>query len=81
MPDKLDMFGREEYDLLEAVQAKLVVHPLTAPILGNNHNEFRSRENPVRELNWQCILEHLYAFLKLNLAGKLINFILIHYLE
>lgn len=51
MPDKLDMFGREEYDLLEAVQAKLVVHPLTAPILGNNHNEFRSRENPVRELN------------------------------
>ncbi|XP_044508499.1 splicing factor 3B subunit 3 isoform X3 [Mangifera indica] len=39
--------SREEYDLLEAVQAKLVVHPLTAPILGNNHNEFRSRENPV----------------------------------
>ncbi|XP_020540869.1 splicing factor 3B subunit 3 isoform X2 [Jatropha curcas] len=38
---------REEYELLEAVQARLVVHPLTAPILGNDHKEFRSRENPV----------------------------------
>ncbi|KAL5741948.1 hypothetical protein ACOSP7_028680 [Xanthoceras sorbifolium] len=39
--------SREEYELLEAVQARLVVHPLTAPILGNDHNEFRSRENLV----------------------------------
>ncbi|KAK1578692.1 hypothetical protein Q3G72_032416 [Acer saccharum] len=39
--------SREEYELLEAVQTRLVVHPLTAPILGNDHNEFRSRENPV----------------------------------
>ncbi|XP_054800938.1 pre-mRNA-splicing factor RSE1-like isoform X2 [Prosopis cineraria] len=39
--------SREEYELLEAVQARLVVHPLAAPILGNDHNEFRSRENPV----------------------------------
>ncbi|KAK9266588.1 hypothetical protein L1049_021653 [Liquidambar formosana] len=38
--------SREEYELLEAVQTRLVVHPLTAPILGNDHNEFRSRENP-----------------------------------
>ncbi|PON82419.1 Cleavage/polyadenylation specificity factor, A subunit, C-terminal [Trema orientale] len=38
--------SREEYELLEAVQARLVVHPLTAPVLGNDHNEFRSRENP-----------------------------------
>lgn len=37
--------SREEHELLEAVQAKLVVHPLTAPILGNDHNEFRSRES------------------------------------
>ncbi|KAL2501533.1 Cleavage and polyadenylation specificity factor (CPSF) A subunit protein [Forsythia ovata] len=36
---------REEYELLEAVQARLVVHPLTAPILGNDHNELRSRES------------------------------------
>ncbi|KAL0339515.1 UNVERIFIED_CONTAM: DNA damage-binding protein 1b [Sesamum radiatum] len=36
---------REEYELLEDVQAKLVVDPLTAPILGNDHNEFRSRES------------------------------------
>ncbi|KAL0405049.1 UNVERIFIED_CONTAM: DNA damage-binding protein 1 [Sesamum radiatum] len=36
---------REEYELLEDVQARLVVDPLTAPILGNDHNEFRSRES------------------------------------
>ncbi|KAB1222445.1 Splicing factor 3B subunit 3 [Morella rubra] len=39
--------SREEHELLEAVQARLVVHPLTAPVLGNDHNEFRCRENPV----------------------------------
>ncbi|KAK7284728.1 hypothetical protein RJT34_19480 [Clitoria ternatea] len=39
--------SREEYELLEAVQARLSVHHLTAPVLGNDHNEFRSRENPV----------------------------------
>ncbi|KAL4370550.1 DNA damage-binding protein 1 [Arachis hypogaea] len=38
--------SREEYELLEAVQTRLAVHHLTAPILGNDHNEFRSRENP-----------------------------------
>lgn len=37
--------SREEHELLEAVQARLAVHPLTAPILGNDHNEFRSRES------------------------------------
>ncbi|XP_075511352.1 uncharacterized protein LOC142547129 isoform X2 [Primulina tabacum] len=36
---------REEYELLEEVQSRLVIHPLTAPILGNDHNEYRSREN------------------------------------
>lgn len=35
---------REEYELLEAVQERLVVHQLTAPVLGNDHNEFRRRE-------------------------------------
>ncbi|XP_010557959.1 PREDICTED: pre-mRNA-splicing factor prp12 [Tarenaya hassleriana] len=40
--------SREEFKLLEAVQARLAVHPLTAPILGNDHNEFRSRENPAK---------------------------------
>ncbi|PHT37041.1 hypothetical protein CQW23_24741 [Capsicum baccatum] len=35
--------AREEYDLLEAVQARLVIHPLTAPILGNDHTEYRCR--------------------------------------
>lgn len=44
------MFSREEYELLEAVQDRLVVHPLTAPILGNDHNEYRGRENPVRRV-------------------------------
>uniref|UniRef100_A0A1J3E4J0 Pre-mRNA-splicing factor prp12 n=1 Tax=Noccaea caerulescens TaxID=107243 RepID=A0A1J3E4J0_NOCCA len=38
--------SRDEYELLEAVQAKLVVHTLTAPVLGNDHKEFRGRENP-----------------------------------
>lgn len=37
--------SREEYELLKPVQARLAVHPLTAPILGNNHSEFRNREN------------------------------------
>ncbi|GFZ03684.1 cleavage and polyadenylation specificity factor (CPSF) A subunit protein [Actinidia rufa] len=36
--------SREEYELLEVLQSRLVVHPLTAPILGNDHNEFRSRQ-------------------------------------
>ncbi|XP_027069184.1 splicing factor 3B subunit 3 isoform X1 [Coffea eugenioides] len=38
---------RREYELLEAVQARLVIHPLTAPILGNDHNDFRGRESSV----------------------------------
>lgn len=41
---------REEHELLEAVQARLVVHPLTSPVLGNDHDDFRSRENPVRKV-------------------------------
>ncbi|CAA0812680.1 Cleavage and polyadenylation specificity factor (CPSF) A subunit protein [Striga hermonthica] len=36
---------REEYELLKHVQARLVENPLTAPILGNDHSEFRSRES------------------------------------
>ncbi|KAK4762165.1 hypothetical protein SAY87_030049 [Trapa incisa] len=39
--------SREEYQLLQAVQAKLAIHPLTCPVLGNDHSEFRSRENMV----------------------------------
>lgn len=39
---------REEYDLLEAVQARLVIHPLTAPILGNDHTEYRCRGSTAR---------------------------------
>ncbi|CAN4118631.1 unnamed protein product [Withania somnifera] len=35
--------NREEYDLLEVLQARLVIHPLTAPILGNDHTEYRCR--------------------------------------
>ncbi|CAA7395356.1 unnamed protein product [Spirodela intermedia] len=33
----------EEHKLLEAVQARLANYPLTAPILGNDHAEFRGR--------------------------------------
>lgn len=43
---------RVEYELLEAVQARLVIHPLTAPILGNDHNEFRSRESSVCRMQY-----------------------------
>lgn len=39
--------SREEYDLLDAVQARLASYPLTAPVLGNIHSEFRGRGSPV----------------------------------
>ncbi|KAK8954298.1 DNA damage-binding protein 1b [Platanthera zijinensis] len=38
---------REEHYLFEAVQAKLAVHPLTAPVTGNDHKEFRGRGSQV----------------------------------
>ncbi|KAH9329512.1 hypothetical protein KI387_001620, partial [Taxus chinensis] len=37
----------EEYDLLDAVQERLASYPLTAPVLGNNHAQFRGRDSPV----------------------------------
>lgn len=37
--------SRDEYELLEDVQSRIAVHPLTAPILGNDHSEFRSRQS------------------------------------
>ncbi|KAL4578245.1 hypothetical protein LXL04_014365 [Taraxacum kok-saghyz] len=37
--------SREEYEVLEDVQSRIAVHSLTCPILGNNHNEFRSRHS------------------------------------
>lgn len=37
--------SREEYELLEDVQSRIAIHPLTSPILGNNHNEYRSRQS------------------------------------
>lgn len=37
---------REEYELLEAVQTRLALYPLTAPLLGNNHALFRGRGCP-----------------------------------
>ncbi|KAF6155219.1 hypothetical protein GIB67_019745 [Kingdonia uniflora] len=43
--------SREEYDLLQAVQARLTVHPLTCPILGNDHSEFRGRGSPEDKKN------------------------------
>lgn len=42
-------FAREEHELLEAVQARLAVHPLTSPVLGNDHREFRGRGPKVCE--------------------------------
>ncbi|CAH9068267.1 unnamed protein product [Cuscuta epithymum] len=40
--------SRAEYEVLEALEKRLVIHPLTAPILGNDHSEFRSRESSQR---------------------------------
>lgn len=37
----------EEYDLLEALQTRLALHPLTAPLLGNNHAQYRGQGCPV----------------------------------
>jgi splicing factor 3B subunit 3 len=37
---------REEYDLLKAVQSRLAFYPLTAPLLGNNHDDYRSQGCP-----------------------------------
>lgn len=34
--------------MLQDVQERLSVHPLTAPLLGNDHAEFRRRGIPVR---------------------------------
>jgi splicing factor 3B subunit 3 len=39
--------NREEYDLLDAVQVRLASYPLTAPVLGNIHSQFRGRGSPV----------------------------------
>ena len=36
----------EEHQLLQDVQERLSLHPLTAPILGNDHAEFRRRGIP-----------------------------------
>uniref|UniRef100_K3ZQ29 DNA damage-binding protein 1 n=1 Tax=Setaria italica TaxID=4555 RepID=K3ZQ29_SETIT len=36
----------EEHQLLQDVQERLAVHPLTAPVLGNDHAEFRQRSIP-----------------------------------
>ncbi|KAF5181745.1 Splicing factor 3b subunit [Thalictrum thalictroides] len=38
--------SREEHEILEVVQARLVAHPLTEPVLNNDHNEFRGRGSP-----------------------------------
>ncbi|MCO5552297.1 hypothetical protein L7F22_005809 [Adiantum nelumboides] len=37
---------REEYELLDAVQNRLALYPLTSPLLGNNHAKFRGRGCP-----------------------------------
>eukprot|EP00252_Welwitschia_mirabilis_P013831 TRINITY_DN3051_c0_g1_i1.p1 TRINITY_DN3051_c0_g1~~TRINITY_DN3051_c0_g1_i1.p1 ORF type:complete len:736 (-),score=114.68 TRINITY_DN3051_c0_g1_i1:815-2743(-) len=38
--------NKEDYELLDAVQARLASYPVTAPLLGNNHSEFRGRGSP-----------------------------------
>lgn len=50
-------YHREEYELLDAVQSRLALYPLTAPVLGNNHSLYRGRGCPVS-------LSHFYKYLK-----------------
>ena len=43
-----------------------MVHPLTAPVLGNDHKEFRGRENPVSEPQsssnfFRCDMKYLFT--------------------
>lgn len=57
---------REEYELLEAVQERLVVHQLTAPVLGNDHNEFRRREIRV-STSLQFIIMWWFIFISIFL--------------
>ena len=42
---------REEFELLDALQTRLALYPLTAPLLGNNHANFRGRGCPVGTLH------------------------------
>lgn len=37
---------REEYDLLKAVQSRLAHYPITTPLLGNNHEDYRGQGCP-----------------------------------
>lgn len=41
---------REDYEILKSVEARLAKYPLTAPVSGNGHKEFRSQENMVVNL-------------------------------
>ena len=46
---------------MQDVQERLSLHPLTAPILGNDHAEFRRRGIPVGQLS--LLFEQLYKIL------------------
>lgn len=50
---------RKESELLRAVEDRLVVHPLTCPILGNDQKEFRGRVPQVCLLYLKLVSELL----------------------
>ncbi|PIA53914.1 hypothetical protein AQUCO_00900466v1 [Aquilegia coerulea] len=53
--------SREEHEILEVVQARLVAHPLTEPVLNNDHNEFRGRGSPLIHQNSAHLLKLVYS--------------------
>jgi hypothetical protein len=53
-----ELYCSEEHQLLHDVQERLGVHPLTAPVLGNNHAEFRHRGIPVGSILNSCAEFH-----------------------
>ena len=59
---------REEFELLDALQTRLALYPLTAPLLGNNHSNFRGRGCPVGTL-------HIHNEVKLH---KILSFCPFH---
>lgn len=77
---------REEYDLLEAVQTRLAHYPLTSPLLGNSHNDFRGRGCPVssqfpvllesigEQISVLLSLGSVHVFLTIKICGCTMSF-------
>ncbi|BBM97233.1 splicing factor 3B subunit 3 [Marchantia polymorpha subsp. ruderalis] len=61
---------RDDYDLLEAVQVRLASHRLTAPLLGNNHAQYRRQGCPAGDVRQVLDGDMLGQFLELTNAQQ-----------